>query len=171
VTAPHLIAGVDPGLSGAIALYDSDAGDPFTQFTIFDMPTLEITVNRKKRRRIDLYAMARLVDLYAKDIALVVIEAVGPSPRDSKAGAFTFGATYGIARMAFASHFTPEHPATPAVWKKALGLTGDKDMSRALASRMFPAASHLWARKCDDGRAESALLAWYGAKLKERGQI
>lgn len=168
-TAPHLIAGVDPGLSGAIALYTSlPEHDPFI---IFDMPTLEITVNRKKRKRIDLYSLARTLDLYAKDIGLVVIEAVGPSPRDSKAGAFTFGKTAGIVEMAFAANFIPVHMAQPNVWKKALGLTGDKDMSRALASRMFPAASHLWARKRDDGRAEAALLAWYGAKLKERGQV
>jgi hypothetical protein len=37
-----------------------------------------------------------------------------------------------------------------------------KDASRARASELLPAYSHLWQRKRDDGRAEAALIALYG---------
>ena len=45
----------------------------------------------------------------------------------------------------------------PATWKKHFKLTSDKELSRALATRLFPAAPlHL---KKHDGRAEALLLA------------
>jgi crossover junction endodeoxyribonuclease RuvC len=49
------------------------------------------------------------------------------------------------------------------VWKRALGVKGDKDVSRQRASALLPRHSGLWLRKKDDGRAEAALIAYYGA--------
>jgi hypothetical protein len=40
---------------------------------------------------------------------------------------------------------------------------GDKDVSRQRASALLPRHSGLWLRKKDDGRAEAALIAYYGA--------
>jgi crossover junction endodeoxyribonuclease RuvC len=40
----------------------------------------------------------------------------------------------------------------------------DKTASRRLACQKWPAFSHLWARVKDDGRAEAALLAYFGSK-------
>ncbi len=47
-------------------------------------------------------------------------------------------------------------------------LSADKDASRAMACRLFPRHSALFARKKDDGRSEAALLAMYGARLETR---
>ena len=38
-----------------------------------------------------------------------------------------------------------------------------KDQSRALASNLFPQSAYLFKRVKDDGRAEAALIAYYGA--------
>lgn len=168
MTTPHLIAGVDPGLSGAVSVFRPHDSLPVQ---VIDMPTHEITINRKKKRRLDLSALARFVDLYAKDIALVVIENVNALPAQGVTSVFNFGYATGAITGIFAANFVPMHSVVPSVWKRELNLSADKDASRALASRMFPAASHLWARKKDDGRAEATLLAWYGAKLREHGKV
>ena len=44
-----------------------------------------------------------------------------------------------------------------------MGLSGDKERSRARALAMFPAIAERFARKMDEGRAEACLLARYGA--------
>lgn len=46
---------------------------------------------------------------------------------------------------------------SPSVWKRGMGLDGDKERSRALARSLWPAAP--LGRKRDHGRAEALLLA------------
>lgn len=153
----HLICGIDPGLSGAIALYN--ALDQ-TVSTVIDMPTYEIN----GKRELDLYAIGRFFDMHGETIRLAVIEQPGAMPKQGLSSTFKFGENCGIARMAVAAHFIPMKLARPAVWKKAMGLTADKDASRRLASQMLPAFSSMWARVKDDGRAEAVLLAVYGSQ-------
>jgi crossover junction endodeoxyribonuclease RuvC len=50
----------------------------------------------------------------------------------------------------------------PAVWKRRLGLTSDKEQARLRAMQLFPAADVR--RKRDHGRAEALLLALYGCQ-------
>jgi hypothetical protein len=54
----------------------------------------------------------------------------------------------------------------PSAWKKTMHLSTDKNASRALASQYFPDAADQWSRVRDDGRAEAALIAYYGARKK-----
>jgi crossover junction endodeoxyribonuclease RuvC len=53
------------------------------------------------------------------------------------------------------------------VWKKALKIKGTgaegKNASRVAASQLFPEHAELFSRVKDDGVAEAALIAWYGA--------
>ena len=44
----------------------------------------------------------------------------------------------------------------------AMRVTADKGACRLMAQRMWPALSDLFARVRDDGRAEAALLGFYG---------
>lgn len=161
MTKYHL--GLDPGLSGAIALLDAKA---MAVVTIFDMPTFEITVSKKKRRQLDFYALARWLDLHAGSIVKATLEDPGPMPNDGPIQAFSFGTSCGAAKMAVAAHMIPMQLLKPADWKAAFRLTKDKDASRKLATLRFPQAGALFARKSDDGRAEAALLALYGAMTK-----
>ena len=50
----------------------------------------------------------------------------------------------------------------PALWKRRLGLTRDKEQARLRAMQLFPAAD--LRHKKDHGWAEALLLAWYGAQ-------
>jgi crossover junction endodeoxyribonuclease RuvC len=152
------IAGIDPGLGGAIALIDD-------RVRVWDVPTFKVNVNGKERRRVNLHELAVLFELLADEVSLCVIEDVGPMPKDSPQGAFNFGFVAG-ALQALACRWKLL-PVKPAVWKIQMGLGGQtKDASRRKASQLFPKFSHLWARAKDDGRAEAALLAYYGSRIK-----
>jgi hypothetical protein len=53
----------------------------------------------------------------------------------------------------------------PGVWKKALGLTRDKEQTRLRAMQLYPGAD--LRRKKDHGRAEALLLARWGSRLRD----
>jgi crossover junction endodeoxyribonuclease RuvC len=155
---PHLILGIDPGLSGALAFYDPKA-NAVTE--IHDMPTLEI----KGKKRLELYQMSTLVEKLAREIKMAFIEDVGAMPGQGVTSMFRFGFAAGAIQGVIASFMVPMTLVRPGVWKGAMGLSHDKDASRARASQLFPRESHRWARKMDDGRAEALLLAVFGSRL------
>jgi crossover junction endodeoxyribonuclease RuvC len=155
----HLIAGIDPGLSGAIALFDPSTRE-FRD--VIDMPTHEIKVNRKIKRRLDLIDLASFLDNISKELAYAVIENVSALPRQGVTSGFNFGYATGAITGIFAANFIPLHRVHPSTWKREMKLTGGKDGSRARASEMFPRSAHFWPLKKHDGRAEAALLAYYG---------
>jgi crossover junction endodeoxyribonuclease RuvC len=52
---------------------------------------------------------------------------------------------------------------TPASWKAKAKLTGqDKDAARQLALRLWPERSIDFTRKLDVGRADAALIGYFG---------
>ena len=152
------ILGCDPGLNGAITLYNPD------DLIIYDMPVLEITRNGKTRHQIDLYALARFIDEYAADIEKAYIENPQGLPGQASNATYRLGLNCGIAQMAVASAFIPMSLIAPATWKKAMKLGKDKDGSRLLASQLFTQWADRWARKKDEGRCEALLICEYGRK-------
>jgi crossover junction endodeoxyribonuclease RuvC len=168
VTQATYIAGVDPGLSGAIALYRPAPLD----VQVFDMPTFAITTNGKKKRDLDLMSLARWMDVNGTSIRLAMVEDVHAMPGQGVSSCFKFGFAAGVAQMALASCFVPVRRVRPNQWKQAMRLSADKDASRRLASELLPTFSHLWSRVMNDGRAEAVLLAVYGHRIDmaERSQ-
>lgn len=153
-----LLLGVDPGLSGAMAIIDPLTHNPVG---IFDMPTHEI----KGKRRLDLYGLAEILREYAPKIRLALIEQVASAPKQGLASTFAFGESFGVIQGIVAALQIPMLTVRPAAWKIAFGLGPDKDQSRQMASRMFPmAASHL-SRKMDHNRAEAMLIAAYASNI------
>lgn len=163
--------GADPGLSGAVALYvpppgnNSAGGLPHIE--VFDMPTHEVD----GKRQMDMWSLATLMKDWAKgyQVKITLVERVSAMPDQGVTSSFNFGFSAGSLQQSIASAGLPMTIISPATWKAVLGLRGgkeNKDMSRQLASRLFPTHSHLWARKKDDGRAEAVLLAYYGSKLQ-----
>lgn len=158
--------GIDPGLSGAVGFLAFDPnGAPLIE--VKDMPTHEITISGSKKRRLDLYQLGAIFmqDSLTLSIRHAVVEEVASMPKQGVASSFAFGFAAGAIQGVLAARRIPMRLVRPSAWKKAMGLTSDKDASRRLASQLFPAFSHLWARKMDDGRAEAVLLAWYGSRL------
>lgn len=155
------ILGIDPGLSGALALYDVDG-----LLEIVDIPTLQL----KTKRVVDEYALARIVDAWSGRIREVWLEQVGTRPGEGAVGAFTFGRGYGVLRGICAANFLPIVDVTPAAWKGAMKVRGNKDESRLRASALLPRHAHLWPLKKHDGRAEAALIALHGLNQLQIGR-
>jgi len=154
--------GIDPGLSGAIMQFDSSAKRPIH---VTDMPTHEIN----GKRRLDLHSLGGYLGAAAdfnKSNIKAVIEEPNAMPGQGVASMFKFGFCCGAVQGIVAALELPVLLVRPNVWKKALGVPADKDGARMMASRLWPSCSGVWARKKDDGRAEAALLAYYGATME-----
>lgn len=150
-----IIAGIDPGLSGALAFYDTGTGEVET----IDMPTLAVS---NGRREVDAHAVADL--FWKRHAGHAFIEQSWPRPKDGAVQGFKFGDGYGALRGVLAAVGVPYTPVSPQRWKHALGVSADKDAARARAKQLLPQAAGQWPLKKHDGRAEAALIAYYGAR-------
>ena len=163
-SSPRLILGVDPGLSGALAFLD-----PVEQtLEIFDMPLIVKKKAGKKRSDVNMYELARIMDHYADRVKKAYVEYVASSPQMGVVSATSFARATRSAEQAIASCFIPQERVTPKVWKQDMKLNRDKNVSRAMASKLFPAFGNLWNLVKHDGRAEAALIALWGSRQLER---
>lgn len=156
-----IIIGIDPGLSGAIAFFDTTGGT----LTLADMPVVSVKRNNKLKNEV---SPAGLVDVIKTQVIGLTthkafIERVGAMPGQGVSSVFSFGRSLGIVEGVVASFGISTTITPPQTWQKAVGVRGGKDGSRARAMELYPAYANLFARKKDDGRADAALIAWYGA--------
>lgn len=156
------ILGIDPGLDGAFCVVDSlqniDA--------LMSTPTLDVKTGQSVKRRLDYQVAAGWFDLHRHGIDLAVIEEVTSSPQMGVTSAFAFGELFGAVRALVAAFGIPVMRVRPQVWKSHFGLLRQtKDASRAKATALAPKFAGQWAKKKDDGRAESFLLACYGLRI------
>lgn len=137
------IIGIDPGQQGGIALV-SDGIDVAWKMGATDLETIE-------RIRA---AMAVVGEVGA------VIEDVWSSPQMGVASAFTFGRGVGALEMALTALNVPFLRVRPQVWQKDLGcLTGgDKNITKALATKLFPTV------KVTHAVADALLIAEWGRR-------
>ena len=153
------IIGIDPGLTGAVAVYNSGT------LTVLDMPRIENDINA-----LELY---RIINQHlgpGPGSTIAYIERVGPMPRDGVKQAWRFSAAYTTTRVVLALLYVPMALVPATVWKRAYKLPGGargKDASRARAIELFPRCASQFARRKDSGRAEAALIALYGALLQK----
>jgi hypothetical protein len=153
------VLGIDPGLHGALALFDDANGD----LTVWDMPVFNIGKSPAKKYVIDESGLARLIDSIAAEVSEAWLELVGSRPGEGHVGAFTFGKGYGMLRGVLAANFITIRDVTPASWKAAMAVKGGKDVSRRVASNLMPRHAWNWPLVKHDGRAEAALIAKFGA--------
>lgn len=147
------IMGLDPGFSGAVAFYFPDQK---TAIATYDMPIVG--------KDVDAAALYDIIINYNPDLA--VVELVHAMPRQGVSSSFNFGKSYGTALGVIGAIKIPTIHVSASKWKKHFSLTSDKEKSRALAISTWPFSDH-FRRKKDDGRAEAALLALYGAQTKK----
>jgi crossover junction endodeoxyribonuclease RuvC len=58
----------------------------------------------------------------------------------------------------------PYQLVTPNEWKRSFRLGPSKAEARIAAARLFPGSARYFARVRDEGRAEAALIALFGAQ-------
>ena len=139
-----LIIGIDPGVSGAIALFDMTD----KRVTCHDLPDTTAGLHS-------------LVSSFPPVIGAMVEKPFYPKVIGVKNVA-RIAEAYGKIISTLAWRGIPMRETRPVEWKAALNLSSHKSASRELAGLFFPDDADQWKRVRDDGRAESALLAWYG---------
>jgi crossover junction endodeoxyribonuclease RuvC len=146
-----IIIGVDPGLSGAIGVLNN--GD---YHSVYDMPTVSKGGGSVKSE-VDPAGLAAIIEYYKGDDLVMVVERVNAMPGQGSSSTFSLGDSFGCARAVAATLGLAMFYVSPVTWKKHFKLPSDKEASRALAVRLYPAAP-LNLKKYGD-RAEALLLA------------
>lgn len=146
--------GVDPGLFGAVALWDDD----LEVLVIHDAPIARIVKGKSQNRAVLVDGeYARIIRELAPD--RMVIEEVGGIKGQSASASFNFGAVFGVMRGIAAALNIPVHFRTPQSWRMAMRVAKGKDGSRLRATQIFPTYAAKFARVKDHDRAEAALMA------------
>jgi crossover junction endodeoxyribonuclease RuvC len=150
--------GIDPGLSGAIAIISPES------LKIFDMPTMTVERNGKAKRQVSASELAEMLYLYSGRDCHVYCERVGAMAGQGVTSVFSFGRSFGMIEGILAAFKMPVTFVPPATWVKAVGRGQGKDASRARAMELFPSDQDQFKRVKDDGRADAALIAYWGSR-------
>lgn len=152
--------GIDPGITGAIAVLDSNA----KFVTLIDMPVMAKGKGHSKiKNQVNPVALYESLAPYKSSIAL--LEQVNAMPAQGVSSMFSLGDTFGSIRSVLATLYIPVELVSPQTWKKFYKLPADKEIARAKAIQLFPEASlH---RKKDSDRAEALLMAKYLIDIKK----
>lgn len=145
--------GIDPGLSGAIGILLDGM-----LIAVEDMPIVAKGSGSVKNE-VDPAGLMLLLRRHVNSDQPIraVLERVNAMPGQGVSSVFSLGDSFGTARACVAACGIELTYVTPVNWKKHFNLVSDKEMSRALAVRMFPAAP-LHLKKHSD-RAEALLMA------------
>ena len=154
-----LVMGVDPGLTGALALLDADGQVEL----VADLPV----IRDRSLAWIDGAALqSTLLDAIRGRPCRAVVERVSAMPRQGVASSFAFGVGLGSILGVLQTLHLPLELVTAAQWKRALGLSSDKRASLDKARLLFPTVDLGLAKH--DGRAEALLLAHYAQNRTRR---
>jgi len=151
-----VILGIDVGANGGLALVS-----PTRELIAGTrMPTMTV----RGKTAVDAVAVINWVSLYPRPTR-IVIELVSAMKGQGVTSMFQFGRMLGGIECAVQPWQVPIEYITPAVWKKALGLSSDKQASLDAAHTAFGERGRELIRyKADDGIAEAGLLALYSLR-------
>lgn len=142
-----LILGVDPGKKGALAVLDNAT----LRVTTTDMPS----------------SIPELLAFVASlpEIRICILEKAIYPKMIGTSNAGKIGEGFGALKAAILTRGIPVHEVAPAKWKPALNVPAEKTAARRRASEFFPSDYDQWPLVKHDGRAEAAMIAWYGRKF------
>ena len=149
------ILGIDPGLSGAIAILEDKK-----VVGIFEMPVM--AEGKKNKRQLN---SAQLVNIIKENIGnndetAVVVEQVNAMPGQGVTSMFNFGQTFGAIKGVCAALELPIFFVRPSKWKKHFELiNSSKDSSRTKAIEMYPYLSNQLSKKKDVNKSDAILIA------------
>ena len=159
------ILGIDPGLSGAIAILEKKK-----VLNLFDMPVMaEGKKNKKQLNSAQLVNIIRENSIGEEEI-VVVVEQVNALPGQGVTSMFNFGQTFGAIKGVCAALNLPIFFVRPSKWKKYFELiNSSKDSSRTKVIEMYPSLSSQLAKKKDVNKSDAILIAryYYDTRLKD----
>ena len=151
------IIGIDPGLSGGIAILDD-----LKIFDIYDMPIM--SEGKKNKNQLN---SAQLVNIIRKNLipngnTFLIVEQVSAMPGQGVTSMFNFGQTFGSIKGICAALNLPIFFVRPSKWKKHFDLiNSSKDASRTKVIEMYPSISPRLSKKKDVNKADAILIARY----------
>lgn len=159
-----IFIGCDPGLTGAMAVIDTERG----LLECADVPTCGNGLESGSMKRwVDESTLTRLLKdwsarhQFAHHFVRPVIERPIPMPTLPAQTIASQFDTFGVLRAALGRHGEVAY-VTPQAWKKLYGIGNDKDRAREVAANLYPAAPV--GRVKDHNRAESILIGHFGAR-------
>ena len=157
-----IIIGIDPGLSGAIAILENNK-----VLNIFDIPVM--TEGKKNKRQLNSALLVSLLkeNLKNNEEVAVVVEQVNAMPGQGVTSMFNFGQTFGAIKGICAALDLPIYFVRPSKWKKHFELiNSSKDSSRTKAIEMYPKLSNQLARKKDVNKSDAILIARFFSETR-----
>jgi crossover junction endodeoxyribonuclease RuvC len=155
------IAGIDPGIAGAIAVLDQQG----QVLLVEDLPVHHVSRSNSKRLRgeLDLHGIVEL--LTRRHIAHAFVEQVNSMPKQGVVSGFRFGyaagSLYGcLVALGIAVTLVP-----PRRWQGFHHIGGEADAARRRGAQLFPVLAPAIALKKHHNRADALLLALYGRHL------
>jgi len=156
------IFGIDPGLSGGIAILDDNKIKE-----IFDMPVMPD--GKKNKRQLNSALLAQLFKENIKDIedTVIIVEQVNAMPGQGVTSMFNFGQTFGAIKGISAALSLPIFFVRPAKWKKHFELiNSSKDASRTKVIEMYPSIAEKLSKKKDVNKSDAILIARYYSETR-----
>jgi len=151
------IIGIDPGLSGAIAILEDNRVKE-----LFDMPVM--SDGKKNKRQLNSAQLVKILKDNIKDHqdTVMVVEQVNAMPGQGVTSMFNFGQTFGAIKGICAALGLPIFFVRPTKWKKYFELiNSSKDASRTKAIEMYPYISEKLSKKKDVNKSDAILIARY----------
>ena len=156
------IIGIDPGLSGAIAILENNK-----VLHLFDMPVM--SEGKKNKRQLNSAQLVKLLkdNIEDKDDSCVVVEQVNAMPGQGVTSMFNFGQTFGAIKGICAALGFPIFFVRPSKWKKHFELiNSSKDSSRTKAIEMYPSLSNQLSKKKDVNKSDAILIARFFSETR-----
>ena len=156
------IIGIDPGLSGAIAILEDGKIKE-----LFDMPVMPD--GKKNKRQLNSALLVKLIkqNIESLENTIMIVEQVNAMPGQGVTSMFNFGQTFGAIKGICAAIGLPIFFVRPAKWKKHFELiNSSKDASRTKAIEMYPSISEQLSRKKDVNKSDALLIARYYSETR-----
>jgi len=156
------IIGIDPGLSGAIAIIEDNKIRE-----MFDMPVM--SDGKKNKRQLNSALLVKLIKDNIKNLedTIMVVEQVNAMPGQGVTSMFNFGQTFGAIKGICAALGLPIFFVRPAKWKKHFELiNSSKDASRTKVIEMYPSISQQLSKKKDVNKSDAILIARYYSETR-----
>ena len=152
-----IVLGVDPGLSGGLAVIAGITGSSPRLIEAVDVPT----TGEKAKRRVDVATVLAFLQTHSPEHAF--IERAQAMPEQGSSSGFIYGRAVGALEASIDGMQIPLTVIESTAWKKAHALIKcGKEDSRQRAIRLFPGNHNFFARVKDHNRAEAALIAYFG---------
>jgi len=154
------IIGIDTGLSGAIAVINTDIG----LVAIHDTPTTTVKKGKKNKNIYIESAMVDIITSYDIDDMHIGLEVAQSMPGQGVVAMFSTGEGYGLWKGIIAGLRIPITLIRSQAWKKVMmaGMSKEKSASCYRAQQLYPHETFFGLRGgAKDGRGDAALIATY----------